>query len=220
MDTEVIEHAHAIWNYHHMNMEISPAELIFGLGSIDTQTAHRCAQLFKDGYAPLIVFSGGVAHAHDELRTTWEKPEAVIFANEAVKHGVPRSNILIEDKATNTGENITFTYQLLKSKHIDPKSIILVQKPYMERRTYTTFAKQWPDKETTFMVTSPQISFKDYLFNAPTDEQEKIINLMVGDLDRIIEYPKKGFQIEQKVPEEILMAYEKLKEAGFTKHLL
>ena len=45
------------------------------------------------------------------------------------------------------------------------KKIILVQKPFMERRTLATFLKQWPEIDKTFdriAVTSPQIYFMDY----------------------------------------------------------
>ncbi len=43
---------------------------------------------------------------------------------------------------------------------------------------------------------------------------------MVGDLERIREYPKLGFQVEQDIPEEVWQAFERLIEAGYDKHLL
>ena len=45
---------------------------------------------------------------------------------------------------------------------------------------------------------------------------EKVINIMVGDLQRIRIYPEKGFQIYQEMPEEVWNAAEKLMKAGFT----
>jgi uncharacterized SAM-binding protein YcdF (DUF218 family) len=85
----------------------------------------------------------------------------------------------------------------------------------MERRSYATFKKHWPEKK--LIVTSPQISFEDY----PTDEipMERVINIMVGDLQRIRIYPAKGFQIPQDIPGEVWAAYERLIGWGFTKHL-
>ena len=85
----------------------------------------------------------------------------------------------------------------------------------MERRSYATFKKQWPDKD--LIVTSPQISFEDY----PTEEIpiEKVINIMVGDLQRIRIYPDKGFQIPQEIPDDVWAAYERLVARGFDKHL-
>ena len=87
----------------------------------------------------------------------WTETEADQFAAIAVNMGVPKASILIENKSTNTGENILFTQQLLQQKNLDPQSFIVVQKPYMERRSYATFKKHWPDKK--LIVTSPQISF-------------------------------------------------------------
>jgi uncharacterized SAM-binding protein YcdF (DUF218 family) len=91
-----------------------------------------------------------------------------------------------------------------------------VQKPYMERRSYATFKKHWPDKEV--IVTSPQISFADY----PTSEipLEKVINIMVGDLQRIKVYAEKGFQVYQEIPEYVWQAYEQLVSLGFDKQLI
>lgn len=105
---------------------------------------------------------------------------------------------------------------MLKEKGLDPQSFIVVQKPYMERRSYATFKKHWPDKKLA--VTSPQISFEEY----PNDEipLEKVISIMVGDLQRIKIYPEKGYQIFQEIPDDVWSAYEKLVELGYTDHLV
>jgi uncharacterized SAM-binding protein YcdF (DUF218 family) len=122
---------------------------------------------------------------------------------------------LIENKSTNTGENILFTQNLLKEKGLDFHSFIVVQKPYMERRSYATFKKHWPEKD--LMVTSPQLGFDEY----PNAEipLERVIHIMVGDLQRIKIYPEKNFQIYQEIPEDVWASYNALIDAGFTKHL-
>src|SRR5205085_9662396 len=101
-----------------------------------------------------------------------------MFARIAVERGVPKEAILVENRSTNTGENIQLVRQLLKERNLDPQTFIIVQKPYMERRSLATFEKNWPGK--LFVVTSPQIPFEEY----PNDEipLEKVINIMVGDL--------------------------------------
>jgi hypothetical protein len=86
----------------------------------------------------------------------------------------------------------------------------------MERRTYATFRKQWPEKE--FIVTSPQIAFEDF-FNEQYPK-DKVINMMIGDLQRIKEYPKFGFQIEQEIPDKVWEAFIKLVKLGYDKHLI
>lgn len=46
------------------------------------------------------------------------------------------------------------------------------------------------------------------------------MNVMVGDLQRIIEYPKLGYQIAQEVTEPVLNAMKTLITAGFDKNIL
>ena len=43
---------------------------------------------------------------------------------------------------------------------------------------------------------------------------------MVGDLQRIMRYGDRGFQVPQEVPAEVLEAYERLVALGHTEHLL
>lgn len=135
-----------------------------------------------------------------------------------MKMGVPQDQILIENRSTNTGENIALAYQLLQKNNIPVKRMILVQKPYMERRTYATFMKQWPGEQVEIMVTSPQISFEAY----PNEDisLEDVIHIMLGDLQRIKLYPKKGFQIYQEIPPDVWEAYRQLTDKGFTHHLI
>ena len=168
--------------------------------------------MFLEGYAPRIIFSGGYGNF---TAGVFKKPEAEVFAEIAVARGVPKEKILIENKSTNTGENVQFTKQLLAEKGLYFNSFILVQKPYMERRTYATFMQNWPEKD--FVVTSPPLSFDEY----PNEEisKDKMINIMIGDLQRIREYPARGFQIHQDIPPKVEDAYTKLVEAGYTSHL-
>jgi uncharacterized SAM-binding protein YcdF (DUF218 family) len=208
-----LQPAKTVWDYHHMNTALHKADCIFVLGSHDTRVAERAAEIYLQGWAPLLIFSGGLGRLTKDLRS---QTEAELFAGIAVQKGVPEKNILIENRSANTGENIIFTRRLLQEKDLDPQSFILVQKPYMERRAYATFQKQWPGK--TVYVTSPQISFEDY----PTHEAslEQVINMMVGDLQRIRIYAEKGFQIHQHIPEEVWNAYEQLVALGFNKQLI
>lgn len=211
---DVLAKAQLIWDYHHLNHSIKKADCIFALGSHDTRVADRAIELYSEGLAPCIIFSGGLGNLTEGV---WDEPEADLFAKIAMEKGVPDSHIIIENKSTNTGENIRFSHQLMLDKIGEPKKMILVQKPYMERRTYATFMKQWPGTVPQIMVTSPQISFEEYSTEEITLEQ--VIHIMVGDLQRIIEYPAKGFQIEQEVPGEVMEAYFELLELGYRNHM-
>jgi uncharacterized SAM-binding protein YcdF (DUF218 family) len=213
MNDTTLDLAKKLWDYHHMHHTLEKADCILVLGSHDLRVAERAAQLYFEGWAPMIIFSGGLGNFTKEM---WTETEADQFAAIAISMGVPKEAILIENRSTNTGENILFTQQLLTQKNLNPQSFIVVQKPYMERRSYATFKKHWPDKK--LIVTSPQISFEAY----PTEEipLERVINIMVGDLQRIRFYPEKGFQIFQEIPKDVWQAYELLVASGFSNHLM
>jgi uncharacterized SAM-binding protein YcdF (DUF218 family) len=210
---EVERWARLVWDYHHLNHPLAHADCILVLGSHDIRVAERGAQLFLQGWAPLLVFSGGLGRLTEGR---WNQPEARLFAEVALKLGVPAEKILIEDRSTNTGENIQLARQLLAEQGVHPQKLILVQKPYMERRAYATLKQQWPDVEA--LVTSPPLSFEAY----PNAEisQEEIIHIMVGDLQRIKLYAERGFQIPQEIPAEVWQAYERLAAAGYVNHLI
>lgn len=210
---EISELAQKLWDYHLLHHKLEKADCILALGSHDLRVAERSADLYLEGYAPLLIFSGGLGRL---TQGAWKETEAERFAQIAISKGVPENAILIENRSTNTGENISLTMQLLKAQSINVHSFILVQKPYMERRSYATFKTHWPEKQ--LMVTSPQISFAAYA----NDEipMEKVINIMVGDLQRIKVYPEKGFQIPQEIPDDVWSAYECLVQLGFDKQLV
>jgi uncharacterized SAM-binding protein YcdF (DUF218 family) len=207
------ELARKIWDYHHLNHTLEKSDVILVLGSNDLRVAEYAAELYLQGWAPLIVFSG---NAGALTRERFNKPEAELFAEVALRRGAPKSAMLIEAESTNTGENVVFSRNLLKSKGIDPDSLILVQKPYMERRAYATFMNFWPGKKV--LAASPPIPFSEY----PTGDlpRDLVINIMIGDLQRIRIYPQRGFQIPQEIPDDVWQAFEKLVELGYDKHLI
>ena len=134
--------------------------------------------------------------------------------------GVPRASILIENQSTNTGENVLFTKQLLAERGLTPQSFILVQKPYMERRSFATFRKVWPEKQA--IVTSPQVSLDQYLERYSNDQIsiDEVVSIMVGDLQRVRLYAEKGFQIAQDIPDDVWDAFEALVAEGYDTRLI
>lgn len=217
MDARIHALALELWNYHRLNHELSKADAILVLCSHDKAVAERGAQLFLEGWAPLLIFSGGLGAI---TRHIWSEPEADQFAKIAFQMGVPEDRVLIENQSTNTGDNVLFTKRLLAARSLDPQNFIVVQKPYMERRSYATFRKVWPEK--TVIVTSPQVTFDEYLrkYSNETLSPDDVISIMVGDLQRIRLYPEKGFQIPQEIPASVWTAFEGLVAAGYDRHLV
>jgi uncharacterized SAM-binding protein YcdF (DUF218 family) len=205
--------ARILWDYHHVNHALEKTDGIIVLGSHDTRVAQRGAALLLGGWAPWILFSGNLGALTSQI---WQRPEAEIFAEVAEGMGVPRDRILIEPRSTNTGENVDLSRRLLQERGLRPRTVIAVQKPYMERRTYATFRKRWP--ELHVVVTSPQLDFDAY----PNAEitRDEVIHIMVGDLQRILLYAERGWQIPQDVPADVMEAYERLVAMGYTRRMV
>lgn len=209
-------YAKILWNYHKLNEDLTKSEIILGFGSHDLKVAKKCAQLYLDGYGNKIIFTGGFGRITKNL---WKMTEADKFAQVAIDMGVSKEDIIIENKASNTGENITNTKALLNSLNLHPSSFIIVDKPYRERRTYATLKKQW--SEINFYITSPDYSYEEYcdFYSNGEISKNEFISIMVGDLQRIDLYSKNGFQIKQEIPDDVLNAYNKLIDLKFNTHL-
>lgn len=205
--------AKTLWDYHHVNHTLKKSDCILVLGSHDTRVAEYAADLWLEKWAPLLIMSGGLGRLTEGV---WTETEADKFARIAIEKGVDPAALLIENKSTNTGENIILTQVLLQQKNLTPQSFIVVQKPYMERRSYATFKKHWPDKQLS--VTSPQIPFKEYA--TPQISLERVVHIMVGDLQRIKVYAEKGFQVHQEIPAHVWQAYEQLVALGYNNQLI
>lgn len=205
-----------IWRYHHIQQTPVPGDVIVALGTNDLRVAEFAASLYHRGFGRKLVCTGGIAHQGDLLETPWHRPEAEMFADVAVRHGVPRGNILLEPRATNTSENLLFTRELLEHESISAERIVLAVKPFMQRRTWATMQVVWPEVSAT--VASPEMTLDEY-FSAEL-LPEKVIHILMGDLQRLWIYGKRGWSVPQQTPGEVQHAFDFLKRRGFTRHLL
>jgi len=212
---DIDSYAKIILDYLSLDMATEKLDAIIGFGVLDTRVAERSADLFLEGLSDKLIFTGGYGRL---TRKTNGKTEAQTFKDIAVYKGVPEENIVLEEEASNTGENLEFTARLIEKLGIKQDKLILVTKPYMERRLHAAACKQWSNKKTQFIITSPRLSFSEQ--TSATISKELFINVMVGDLQRIKEYPKLGFQIEQDIPDKVWQAYLRLVELGYDKHLI
>ena len=211
--TEVRDDVEALWNYHRLGHELRPADVCVGLGSHDIGVAARAAELYDRGMFPLIVFTGANAPTTIDR---FPRGEAVHYRERALEMGVPDEAIRVEPKARNTGENISLTRELLAREDIYPVSITVVSRPYQERRAYATCRKLWP--EVGVVCTSQPTRLDSYA--ARIGDTPRMINVMVGDTQRIRLHAENGFAIHQDIPADVQAAFERLVAAGYTKHLI
>jgi uncharacterized SAM-binding protein YcdF (DUF218 family) len=213
VDTSIQYAAQVLWDYLKIGLPLRKCDCVIAMGSHDLRVAEYAAELVLQGWAPLLVCSGGLGRL---TRDIWDESEAEKFARVARIAGVKEEVILLEDRSTNTGENIRFSQALLKERGIVVRSALLVHKPYMERRALATAQHYWPELDA--VPTSPEISLAEYPIEGIT--MEEIIQIMVGDFERILVYPNKGFQSGMTVSPEASGAFDYLKNHGFTKYLV
>jgi hypothetical protein len=187
---------------------LAKSDCLLVLGSHDTRVPAHAARLWHEGWAPRMVLSGG----HGKITSTWTETEAQVFAEVARSNGVPPDALLLEETATNTGENITASRRLLAERGIPVRRAILVTKPYMTRRGLATARRQWPDVE--WLADAPDLAYESY------DDERQLIELLVGDLQRMVVYVERGFQVPMPVDEEAWAACEELAKMGFDRHVI
>ncbi|MGH3451240.1 MAG: YdcF family protein [Haloechinothrix sp.] len=171
------------------------------------------AELYHLGLFPLILFTG--ANAPSTVGR-FPRGEAAHYRDHAVALGVPVEAILVEPYARNTGQNIEFTRKLLADEGVEVGSVLLISRPYQQRRSYATCRKVWTGVDV--ICGSRPLLLDEYL--ATIGDANFVVDMLVGDTQRVIEYPKHGFAIEQEAPDAVLAAYHRLIEAGHTSRLL
>lgn len=205
--------AERLWDYHQMGHTLRPCSVAIGLGSHDLGVADTAVDLYKRGLAPLLVFTGATSPT---TRERMPRGEAVHYRERALELGVPGAAVLVEPNARNTGENIRFSRAVLEEAGVDVSSVLLISKPYEERRAYATARKLWPEVE--FVSASTPMTLEEYVDSI--QDARLVIDMLVGALQRLLIYPEQGFMISQSVPDDVREAYERLCHEGFTSRLL
>ena len=213
---EYLQPLQVIWDYLGMHQTPQKADCIVGFGNFNTNIARRAAELYHQGYAPRILFTGGLGRNTEGLLP---EPEAVRFARVAMECGVPECDIILEDKSTNTKENIDFTRNKLEELGLPCRRILGVHQPFMERRITAAMGVYWP--ELDFHVTSPQVTIPQYLEDSRRQgiTENAAVSVIVGDFQRMDLYAKKGFQLPEDIPQSAWDAFDELVKLGYDKQL-
>lgn len=189
-----------VWDYMSYESPLQLADVIIVGGCRDINIANYAAELYHTGFAPIIVFTG---YQQREMNMT----EADLLAGAARQAGVPESAILREPLASNTGENIRLSADLLAKNNIFPQSVILVHKPYMSRRFLATAEAQWPSPQPQFITRHPATSLIEYSMKQGRGD---VFRRTLGDFGRMEPYAKKGYQSAHYIPPEVKNAHKTL----------
>lgn len=213
-DSAIDEAEQTLWQFLNGFREapIEPCHWLLGMGCADIRVAQCSARLYLAGYVQNIVFSGGFGRLTKQIFNT---SEAEVFFDVARNLGVPHSAIILETRAANTAENLRHSLNLMAGVSAE-QSIVLVCSNLYRPRVYATLQKLYPGQAS--ILVSPKLSLDEY---APSRKDRlHALHLMVGEIDRLLSYPRLGWISTLELPNSVQAAYRYLSKAGFNQHLL
>ena len=204
-----------VWDYLKVNQPLPDKAdaIVVGGAALMTDMAQRGAELYHQDIAETIVVTGFAA-----ANANMHESEAALMTRVLRANGVPESAIILDEHASNTGENITHSARQLS--HLNENSVvILVHKPFMTRRFLATAEAVWPQLQPQFFVTSIDMPMRDYFVvhhQAYPDDPLRMVRSMLGDYERIKQYPELGYSSVQESSESAERAYQALIKSGFS----
>ena len=205
--TRTLEAARLIWDFLGSHGTPSDPEAIVVCCSYDLRVCDFACRQFLDSSASTLLFSGNTGNW---TRHLWDGPEALVFRERALSRGVSPAAIVTETDSTNIGENILFSRRLLP----DTSNVCFITKQNTLLRVKLTVPVQWPSVTASYAC--PAFEFPGEVSNMVG--VFGLINEMVGDLQRILDYPALGYQLPFQLPPEILDAMHYLESQGFLLH--
>lgn len=180
---------------------LEPADLIVGFGHFDLRIARTCGELWQQGLAPYLLFTGGVGAGSADLGM----PEAEAFAVELRRAipGFPAECLLVESHSTNTGDNVRFSLDVLQQANISVGSAILVATPFRQRRVNQTWSKVTNGVPCQSAPPKPDLETDRQIF---AEKGEDLITQLSGEIARLQNYPQRGWITDAPIPAHILTA--------------
>ena len=169
--------------------EPQPTDLlfIFGTSTIDSDALESLARDCQQGRFPKVMVTGLSGRLYSETG----KPVAHIMRDELIARGVPSDVILVQDKSTNTLEDVAFSLDVLEKHDISPESIAFLCKAHHSGRCLRTLRKFFPSQTLspiTYLAEYDgiKVSKEDWY------QHEVSRSRVYGEYLRIIEYSKRG----------------------------
>lgn len=212
------------------------ADLLLLLGNGLPRTAELAAKAYHDRTVKKIMVCGGVGHSTaylwdavkaDELYqeiAVEGRAEADIFFDLLTQiYRVPAEDILVENQSQNCGDNALKAYDMLTSAKEPFQTVILMQDPTMQRRSYENFKKEFENSGIQFYNFAPfvpQVTPDIRLINGMEGiwTQERFFELLLGEVPRLRDDENgygprgKGYIGHVEIPQEILEADQAVKE--------
>lgn len=133
--------------------------LVFGNSMLIQERVETAVDAYKNGRIKKIVFMGGsngVSNQDDSV-----VPEAIKMRELALSLGINEEDIIVEDKSSNTFENVENAIQLLPE---GLKQVCIITSEFHLKRCYAILKKRYPDMEVTMIASKDGFSDKDNWF--------------------------------------------------------
>jgi hypothetical protein len=127
-----------------MKPDPHPADFlfVFGTSAIDNQVLKQITDYFNNGFFPWVLVTGMIGKAYYQTG----KPLAHIMRDEFIANGIPSDKILIQDRSTNTLEDVQFSLDILDKHKIVPRHIAFLSKAHHSGRCFLTLRKFFPNQ--------------------------------------------------------------------------
>lgn len=182
--------------------EPEKADAIFVFGSRTLPDVWiRAAELYHLGFARFVVTTGYVG---PKAKAYGGSAEGDFLASKLIDLGVPHDALIIENKSSNTYENVMFGMRAMLEKGLHNPKLILLAKPFHMRRCLATFAKQFPLVQC--LSCPPLLNYLEMFQNMPDSYSslDQFKERMIGELVRLEMYGKPdGTIATQKMPDDI-----------------
>ena len=160
---------------------------IFGTSSIDSEILDAVARDCLQGRFPKVLVTGLSGRLYYETG----RPLALIMRDALIERGVPSDVILVQDRSTNTLEDVAFSLDVLEQHDISPESIAFLCKAHHSGRCLRTLRKFFP-----FQTLSPVTYVAEYdgvkIAREDWYQHEGSRGRVYGEYLRIIEYTRRG----------------------------
>lgn len=190
VNAKVKSAAKKIWDFLKIVEAEQNADAIFILGGSSLLPVKKAAEIYKEGYSKKIAFisTGGTF-----TNPRWKDGEARTYFRTLLSLGIPRKDILWGELTSNTIDEAKEAIRFIRSKDLNPKKVILVDRPVHQRRAFATFKKQ-----------NPKVQF----INVPCNESFRftkgLVKRILAELERLKTYARKGDLEPQKLDKNLL----------------
>jgi hypothetical protein len=190
----------------------APYDAVLGFGMFDLTLPVFCGDLYASGQARRIIFTGGIGAGTGDLGA----PEGEVWRRTlASSHpAIVDTDVIVESRSTNTGENVLFTTTLLETTHprlafgAGTRRVIVVASPTRLRRASLTLRRHHPALDVIRQL--PRVTMEQDAARYAAQGIDYVRHI-AGELDRLVDYPRRGWIVGEPLPTAIAAARDVLR---------